>query len=135
MRGVKYIAPYRDFSGYGEASRNYILALHRAGVPITIEPRCFDVNPPLIASAEEREILDSLEHKDIDFDVIVVHLTPDLAPGYVTAYPDKYVISYTVWETSLLHPRWVEACNQVKEVWVPCQWNIDSFKQSGVKTP
>lgn len=135
MRGVKYIAPFYDFSGYGEASRNYILALHRAGVPLTIEARRFDVNPPDIASAEERAILQSLEGKKIDFDIVVVHLTPDLAPAYVDQYPDKYVISYTVWETSLLHPKWVDACNRVKEVWLPCQWNIDCFKQSGVNVP
>jgi replicative DNA helicase Mcm len=91
-------------SGYGEASRNYVLALHRAGVPVTVTPHCFERNPPVVGSAADRETLKEIVNKDIDFDVVIVHLTPDLAPAYVRKYPDKYVISYTVWETSKLHP-------------------------------
>ncbi len=135
MRGVKYIGPIWDFSGYGEASRNYILALHKAGVPITVQPHCFDRNAPPVGSEEERAILASLVEKPIDFDIVIVHLTPDLAPAYAQKYSDKYVISYTVWETSKLHPLWVNACNMVKEVWVPCQWNMEAFASSGVKVP
>jgi len=122
-------------SGYGEASRNYILALHKAGVPITVEPHCFDNLPPPVAATEEWEILKSLEGKDIDFDIVIVHLTPDLAPRYVAKYKDKYVISYTVWETDKLHPYWVTCLNAVSEVWVPSEWNVETFKRSGVTVP
>lgn len=135
MRGVKYIAPYRDHSGYGEASRNYILALYRAGVPLTIEPHCFEPNPPTVGTAEERAVFSRLEGADIDFDVVIVHLTPDLAPIHARKHPDKYVINYTVWETSKLHPLWAGACNGVDEVWVPCDWNVKAFKESGVRKP
>lgn len=135
MRGVKYIAPIFDHSGYGEAARNYILALHRAGVPLTISPHCFEQDPPPVGTAVERDILTSLVHKNVDYDVVIVHLTPDLAPSYVRQYPNKYIIGYTVWETSLLHPLWVESCNQVNEVWVPSEWNVQSFRESGVTVP
>ncbi len=135
MKGVKYIGPIWDFSGYGEASRNYILALHKAGVPLTVQPHCFDKNAPPVGSDEEREILASLVGKAIDYDVVIVHLTPDLAPAYAEAHQGKYVISYTVWETSKLHPLWVDACNRMNEVWVPSQWNMEAFKDSGVTVP
>ncbi len=135
MKGIKYVAPIKDFSGYGEASRNYILALHKAGVPITVEPHCFDNLPPPVAATEEWEILKSLEGKAIDFDVVIVHLTPDLAPRYVAKYKDKYVISYTAWETDKLHPYWVKCLSAVSEVWLPCEWNISTFKRSGVEVP
>jgi glycosyltransferase involved in cell wall biosynthesis len=135
MKGIKYIGPIWDFSGYGEASRNYVLALHRAGVPVTVQPHCFDRNAPPVGSDSERQTLQSLVEKPIDYDIVIVHLTPDLAPAYVEAHPDKYVISYTVWETSKLHPYWVGACNKVREIWVPSQWNIDSFRESGVTVP
>jgi len=135
VKGIKYIAPYRDHSGYGEASRNYILALDRAGVPITIEPHCFEVSPPPVGTLEEQAIILSLENKHIDFDVVIIHLTPDLAPAHAAKYTDKYVISYTVWETSALHPIWAGACNGVDEVWVPCDWNVRAFKGSGVVKP
>lgn len=135
MRGVKYIGPFNDYSGYGEASRNYILALNRAGVPLTIEGRCFDKNPPTTGTKEEREIINSLVSKQIDYDVVIVHLTPDLAPYYIDAHPGKYVINYTVWETSRLHPLWAESCNKSDEIWVPCDWNVASFRESGVSKP
>lgn len=135
MKGVLYIGPVKDQSGYGEACRNYILALNKAGVPLTVETRSFEANPPPVGTENERKIIDSLIGKDVEFDIVIVHLTPDLAPQYVAKYPGKYVISYTVWETSQLHPLWVDACNKMDEVWVPCQWNVDSFKSSGVTVP
>lgn len=135
MEGVKYIAPYKDMSGYGEASRNYILSLYKAGVPITIESRRFETNPPLIGTPEERQILASLENKDIPFETVIVHMTPDLAPQYKFANPDKRVINYTVWETSNIHPHWTDSCNNMDEIWVPCEWNVEGFRNSGVRVP
>lgn len=135
MVGVKYIAPVFDFSGYGAAARSYIFALHAAGISITVEPRCFDNNPPGLDNPEEEKLLKSLIGKKIDYDVVIVHLTPDLLPFYVDREPDKYFISMTVWETSQLHPLWVEGLNKVNEVWVPCEWNVEAFKASGVKPP
>ena len=136
MKRVKYIGPVFDHSGYGEASRNYVLALHKAGVPLTLQPHCFEPSPPPVGTAEDRQILNSLVSQDDDnFDIVIVHLTPDLAPRYARQYADKYVISYTVWETSHIHPVWVQACNMVNEVWVPCDWNIHAFQESGVTVP
>lgn len=135
MKGVKYVGPIWDYSGYGAASRSYVLALHKAGVPISVHPHCFDNGAPNVASMEEKAILDSLVGRDVPFDVGIVHLTPDLLTSYAKAFEGKYVINYTVWETSKLHPLWVAACNTANEVWVPCQWNVDSFKSSGVTVP
>lgn len=135
MKGVKYVAPVYDMSGYAEASRNYILALHQAGVPLTVHPHCFETAQPDVCSVEDKETLDSLVDKDIDFDIVIVHLTPDHIPMYVAKYPDKYVISYTVWETTLLHPKWAADCNMASEVMVPCDWNVKAFKDSGVTVP
>jgi glycosyltransferase involved in cell wall biosynthesis len=133
--GVKYIGPVFDHSGYGEASRNYVLALHRAGVPVTLQPHCFERDPPVVGTAADREVLNSLVEKNVEFDVVIVHLTPDHLPMYRAKFPDKHLISYTVWETSKLHPKWAEACNSADEIWVPCDWNIEAFKDSGVTVP
>jgi glycosyltransferase involved in cell wall biosynthesis len=135
--GVKYICPYKDHSGYGEASRNYVLALHRAGVPITLQPHCFERDPPPVGTEEDRAILESLVNKDIEYDTVIIHLTPDLIPQHAAENKGKRLISYTVWETDLLHPKWASVLEQgpVDEIWVPCQWNIDAFRNSGVTKP
>ena len=133
MKGIKYISPCLDFSGYGEASRNYIFSLHKKGIPITVSPRNFDPNPPPIADKEQREVLESLINKNIPYDVVIIHLTPDLFPQY--AEPGKYNIGFAAWETSLLHPKWANTCNAVNEIWVPCDMNVEAFKNSGVRPP
>jgi len=133
MNGVKYIAPVSDFSGYGEASRNYVLSLHKRGIPVTVSPRNFDPSPPPIADKEQRETLEFLQDRDIPYDVVIIHLTPDLYPRHLEK--GKYNIGFAAWETSLIHPRWVGACNCVDEMWVPCDWNVQALKDSGVSVP
>ena len=133
MPGVKYIAPVFDGSGYAEASRNYVLAIHAKGYPITLAPITFEKTRPDLG--EKGEILQSLIKNDIDYDKIIVHSTPDLWHHWTKYENNKYIIGYTVWETSKLHPTWTKACNEVGEVWVPCDWNMELFKESGVTTP
>ena len=133
MLGVKYTGPYRDFSGYAEAARNYILAIRDAGIPITINVRRFDVDPPKTSMGDQEHIFSELEQKDEKYDVNIVHLTPDLWPQHVER--GKYNIGIFAWETGKLPPLWVSSCNTVDEVWVPSDYNIQALKDSGVKAP
>lgn len=133
MKGIKYIAPVMDFSGYGEASRNYILSLHDKGIPITVHPRNFDLSPPPIADEREREILDSLIGKSIPYDTVIIHLTPDLYPLYIEQ--GKRNIGFVAWETSSLHPKWSTSMTIIDEMWVPCEWNKEALINSGVDKP
>lgn len=133
MVGVKYVGPINDFSGYGEASRNYIFSLHQKGIPVTVSPRNFDPNPPAITDPEKKEILASLVGKKIPYDVVIIHLTPDLYPMY--AEKGKYNIGFSAWETTLIHPKWVHSCSVLDEMWTPCDWNVKAFKDSGLKMP
>ncbi len=133
MLGVKYIGPVFDGSGYAEAARNYVLSIYRKGYPITLAPISFEKTRPDLG--EDGKILQSLINNNIDYDKIIVHSTPDLWAHWTKFESNKYIIGYTVWETSKLHPTWTMACNRVNEVWVPCDWNMEVFKDSGVKTP
>ena len=133
MVGVKYIGPVGDFSGYGEASRNYILSLNAKGVPITVTPRNFDPSPPPIADKEKKEELERLIDKNIPYDIVIIHLTPDLYPRYIER--GKYNIGFAAWETSRIHPKWVQSISAVDEMWVPCDCNVDALVDSGVSVP
>lgn len=42
-------------------------------------------------------------------------------------------IGRTMFETDRIAPDWVAACNRMDEVWVPSQFNVDSFASSGVE--
>jgi len=133
MAGVKYIGPILDGSGYSEAARNYVLSIYKKGYPITVAPITFERTRPDLG--EEGRILNSLINKRIDYDKVIVHSTPNLWQQFTKYEVNKYIIGYTVWETSLLHPEWATACGNANEIWVPCDWNVQVFKDSGVKKP
>ncbi len=134
MPGIKYIGPVFDPSGYAEAARNYVLSLHQKGYPITLAPISFEKTRPNLG--ENGRILNSLVGNRIDYDKLIVHCTPDLWPQLVQKETGKYIIGYTVWETSKIPKLWVDACNtSAHEIWLPCDWNMRVFKESGVTVP
>lgn len=120
-------------SGYAAAARNYVLSIHRQGYPITLAPITFEKTRPELGP--DGEVLRGLMNNKIDYDKVIVHSTPDLWQHWTKFEQNKHIIGYTVWETSKLHPTWVQSCNRVNEVWVPCEWNMQVFRDSGVKVP
>lgn len=49
--------------------------------------------------------------------------------------PGNRSVVFTMWETDYLSPEWVRNLNRAAFVVAPSQWNIDSFKNCGVKVP
>jgi Predicted glycosyltransferases len=47
----------------------------------------------------------------------------------------KYKIGYTMLETTGIPKEWVKQANEMNEIWVPSQFNVETFVNSGVKTP
>ena len=133
MRGVKYIGPVFDGSGYGEAARNYVLAIHRQGYPISVTPIEFEDQKPELG--EDGVLLRSLCERCVEVNKVIIHSTRDLWHPFTHKEKDKYIIGQTVWESTRLHPVWVNACRFVDEVWVPSEWNVEVFRNSGVERP
>jgi len=130
--GIKYIAPFYDGSGYAKASREYVLALHKQGVPLTIKPISFETQRPDLG--EDTLVLDSLIDKPIEYSHVVIQTTPEFWEKYTE--PGKINIGYTVWETDRIYPDWVTYMNStVDAILVPCNWNLDVFKDCGVSKP
>jgi glycosyltransferase involved in cell wall biosynthesis len=121
-----------DSSGYAKASRGNILALHKLGIPITLRPISFEkIHPEL---GEDGKILKSLVDKTIDYNIVIIHSTPEFWEKFNE--PSKTMVGYTIWETTKLHPNWVPYINNnVKKVLVGCQWNWEVFRDSGVTIP
>lgn len=132
IKGIKYISPMWDNSGYAKAARQNILALHRLGIPLTLSPISFEqVHPEL---GKDGEILKSLENKKIDYNIVLMHCTPEFYSRY--REEGKTNVGYTIWETTKLHPTWKDYINQnVIGLFVGCEWNVDIFKDSGVTVP
>ena len=132
IKGIKYTGPIFDGSGYAQAARGNILALHKLGVPLTLNPISFEKARPNLG--EDGEVLESLVANEIDYNYTLTHTTPEFWHKHVE--PGKINVGYTIWETSLLHPEWKNYINKtVDKVLVGCTWNVDVFKESGVTVP
>lgn len=129
--GVKYAGTFSDHSGYGQANRSFITALHIAGV---------DVSTELVIQVPERstfgwigELANHLKDRQISYKVKFIHLTPDMYHKYREA--NKYNIGHLFWETDRLPEGWAEACNTMNEIWTASESQAKMIKESGVTVP
>ena len=134
ITGIKYIAP-RGTSGYSEAAKDYMIALYEAGYPISWQQMVFDETD--YQTGERNQIANSLINKDIEYNKVILHLTPEHWPALIKKYKKEGVeiIGMTVWETDRLDDRWVDWINMVDRVIVPCYWNKQVLETCGVKIP
>jgi len=132
IKGIKYIGPLFDISGYANAARGYVLGLHDLGIPLTIVPISFENSTPDLG--KNSLILKSLVNRNIDYNVVIMHMTPEFWSKY--REHGKTNVGYCVWETTRLHDSWPDFINSNAEaVMVGCEWNKEVFINSGVKIP
>lgn len=131
IKGIKYVGPIFDASGYAQASRGYILALHKLGVPITVDPVSFEKMTPNLG--KDRDVLYKLHDNKIDYNIVIVQLTPEFWEKFYE--PGKINIGYTVWETSRLHKDWPGWINKMDLIMCSSEFNVQVFKDSGVIKP
>jgi glycosyltransferase involved in cell wall biosynthesis len=132
IKGIRYTGPILDNSGYARACRGNILALHNAGIPITLNPISFEKLRPDLG--RDGEIINSLINKHVNYNFNIIHSTPEFWEKYVD--PNVTNVAYTIWETTKLHPDWPKYINKsVDKVLVGCEWNKGVFKDSGVTIP
>lgn len=132
IKGIKYVAPVFDASGYAQASRGYILALHNLGIPITVRTISFEQDA--VELGRDGTILRSLVDKAIDYNIVLTHLTPE--HWSTTHEAGKFNVGYCVWETDKLHKDWPGYINENSEgCMVSCDWSVEVYKKSGVTVP
>ncbi len=139
MIGVRYVSLHEP-SGYGESGRWYMLAMARAGVPITWTPmvrgRGWGLGyEPFSGRSVGDPALDELCNREIPYDVVVLHLVPEYYPRWSAIERGRKIAGYTVWETERLPARWPALLTAVDLVIVPCEWNREVFGASGLEAP
>lgn len=53
-------------------------------------------------------------------------------PDYFEYKPKQYQIIFTPWESTELHPGWLENFEQADEVWATSDWVADVYRKAGV---
>ena len=132
ITGIKYIAPILDGSGYAQAARGNVVALHKAGVPVMVNPISFEHARPSLG--KDGDIIQGCINNPVDYNVVLIHTTPEFWSQH--REEGKLNVGYTIWETTKIHPDWKRYINDNVDLCiVGCEWNVGVFKDSGVTVP
>jgi glycosyltransferase involved in cell wall biosynthesis len=134
---VVWQAPFLTYSGYGDEARGFITALRGAGVPVTAR-YLGEKSHELISQLERTDPTTILGLKDaVERPVEAPYVNVMHIPG-VTASPSVDAtanVCRTMFETDRIPASWLPALAQMDEIWVPCQFNVDTFRGAGVAVP
>lgn len=129
---VMWAGAFGDPSGYGHEARSFIKAIDQVGIHPILR-RAVGGSEPFWASYDPatRDKFDSLlALPDPDACIGVWHLPPQFLDRIVQA---RYMVARTMFDTDGLSEEHVARCNLMDEIWVPSNFNIDTFTKAGVR--
>lgn len=125
---VEWCGPATDYGGYALMNRRCIFGLNKRkdiNLKYELMPSLNDLDDGTYNSLVE------MENRITGSQCVKVFgMTAPQA-----AYGDSYKIFYTMMETYGVHQQYADRCALCNELWLPTQFCIDQFKESGVKTP
>jgi len=104
----------------------------KAGLPVNLMP-CGWTPLPNLENSEVFKLLSPYVDYSFTGDIRISHWQPSYFKQF--RQDGVYNIGLTVWEMDKLDKNFVNDCNLMDEIWVPCEKNIEAFKRSGVKPP
>ncbi|RZI98035.1 MAG: glycosyltransferase family 1 protein, partial [Haliea sp.] len=138
MQGLKYIS-WADNTGYAIAAKAYVRALHDDEVSLTWAPMLPGDNLYALhtGTAWPCPKLAEVCNKPLAYDTVLIHTVPEYYPPLIDqeAAAGRRIFGYTVWELDVLPAHWPAILNRLDGVLVPCQWNVEVFRRSGVTVP
>lgn len=130
VTGIIWVGPVFDRGGYGNVSRNYLRGLVKKGLPV----RVISVGPRHRKELGEQTYawLEGLLKVDAGpRPVLVINLGPETFKE-IHCFGAVKTIGVSIFETDRIPGHWVDLCNRLDEIWVPGQFNIDTYSQAGV---
>lgn len=138
MAGLNYVS-WADNTGYAVAAKAYVRALAERGVDLTWTPMLPGAAGYKVrtAAAWPCPILGPVCNREIAYDTILVHTVPEYYPPWIekARAEGRRILGYTVWELDRLPGHWPGILNALDGVIVPCRWNVEVFRNSGVTVP
>jgi len=130
---VVYYAPFATKTGYAQASHDYMLALHRAGVSLQIVPTV----PSNASDLDERyaELIPLATNPPTEAAThIIAHAVPSAVPNILRGITkDIATIAITTWETTHAPADMIEALDKVSDlVIVPSLFCADALMTATV---
>ncbi|SDS89313.1 Glycosyltransferase involved in cell wall bisynthesis [Paenibacillaceae bacterium GAS479] len=116
LKSIVWRGPMERFGGLGNASRQYVRALRRAGMPVS--------------TGTPRGLTDSNARR-----LLVYHFPPNTLDVNKSRKRYAKVVLNTVWETTRIPSQWKRAINRYDAVIVPSRHNVKVMRDSGVTVP
>jgi glycosyltransferase involved in cell wall biosynthesis len=110
-------------TGYGEAARAYIHALHQAGINLSVVSLG---NRQFVRDS----LVESLLYKSVKSPVFRLCHAPPNRLATLKSDLDRRVVALTAWEADRIPDAWIDILNRVSDVWVPCSHNVEVFERS-----
>jgi glycosyltransferase involved in cell wall biosynthesis len=125
---ILWQSPILNVSGYAEEQRHFLESIRSYPLRIEITP----TDPPLqeeIYSSDLKKYLCALQRKQ--FKTPLIHY--QAAPAHYFSLPMAPIsIGRTMFETDSIPKSWVEILNEMTEIWVPSEFNRETFAAAGV---
>ena len=131
LPGVLYQGFIFDGSGYSEETWVEALGIDAAGIHVQLHPMRLAHDLKKLLPRDARRRLEELKRQKVDLSrgVFYVCAPPDL---YDLSLSGIYRIGRTMFETDRIPDGWPEICQTMDEIWVPCQFNVETFSGAGV---
>jgi glycosyltransferase involved in cell wall biosynthesis len=122
-RELIWHSPIDSASGYGSAARQLLLAVERQGIDIAMLP----------TRRRPAQGFERLHRPSVDWGKIGFYCDWRLHPSVLNC---ERIVNYSMWESTQVPSDHVDEINQVATLqYVPCQQNLESFRESGVRVP
>lgn len=127
MKNILYIGPYREFSGMGNAARQYIEALLLAGHNVSIKP-IYNIFKPYPEDQINPEVLELENNSSRSYDIVFQHTFP-----HQYCYDHRFAKNIGVLhlESFYYHDNLLEYLNVMDEIVVGSKTVVNSIRMVG----
>jgi glycosyltransferase involved in cell wall biosynthesis len=125
---LSWTAPLLDSSGYADEARNFVLALDASG---------WDVRARIIPTPRRAELPSQISGRIARMSARppvpgTPHVSHVTAPELIRLESASICIGRTMFETDRLPEGWAAACARMDRVWVPSEFNRETYARAGV---
>lgn len=128
---VCYLGPLLDYSGYGEANRHALAALHAAGANVVAKIVTYTAEGS--DYGKMGELVNQLKENDANYKIKIIHTTPDQYARHME--PGKYHIGHFFWETDKVPEDFAAGLELMDEIWTGSNANVDAIRNAGCTKP
>ncbi len=131
--GVLWVTASFEDGGHADEARHLILSLRAAGIGVAAQ--ALDdgrVDPDGRSGPSAEELRRAVAQRCCGAPVLVEHFAGGAFHRLAGA---RRYVGRTGLGTWAVPPSWVERLNEMDEVWVPSEFNVDTFERSGVTVP